>query len=69
MGPYHGVRVMLSIVLMLLIIQHSRILHMAMWLLSALPQGPLLPLGVSLLLGVTPILHRGVWALLLLTIP
>ena len=60
---------MLSIVLMLLIIQHSRILHMAMWLLSTLPQGPLLPLGVSLLLGVAPILHRGVWALLRLPIP
>lgn len=60
---------MLSIVLVLLIIQHSRILHMAVWLLSALPQGPLLPLVVSLLLGAAPILYRGVWALLLLTIP
>ena len=58
--------VMLGVVGVLLVIQHSRVLHMAVGLLSALPQRSLLQiaLGVALLLGVPPVLHRGVWALL-----
>lgn len=62
--------VMLGVVGVLLVIQYSRILHMAVGLLSALPQRSLLQtaLGVALLLGVPPVLHGGVWALLGLTI-
>ena len=42
LGHYHGMGIMISIVLMLLIIQHSRVLHMTVRLLCSLPQRPLL---------------------------
>lgn len=64
---------MLSIVLVLLIIQHSWILHMAVGLLSSLPQGALL--RVALLLIALPLLRSSIGhiricsTLLLLSIP
>ena len=41
--------IMISIILMLLIIQHSRVLHMTVRLLRSLPQGPLLLISLPLL--------------------